>query len=91
MFVSIVANRIKNAYRGMSWLVLRRNIAGSAAGFTVLSFVNDVLQVLGGRMSPGLLLLSPFLNFALFCLFFFLVGVPYYFLRNLILPSKETP
>jgi hypothetical protein len=90
MFVSKVAKRIKSAYRGMSWLVLRRNIAWSSAGFTGISFASDVIQVMGGRMSPLFLFISPFLNFGLYCTFFFLVGTPYYFLRNIIISPRKS-
>ena len=91
--LAIVGTRIKNAYEGMSWLVLRRNIAWSSAGFTGLQFAGDCIQVLNGRgLSPAGLFLSPFLNFAGFWLFFFCVGVPYYFLRNIIIsPTAISP
>ena len=92
MFILAVGKRIKNAYEGMSWLVLRRNVTWSSAGFAGLQFAGDCIQVLNDRgLSPVGLFLSPFFNFAGFWLFFFCIGVPYYFLRNIIIPPKATP
>jgi hypothetical protein len=81
--------RIKRAWRGLKWTILRRNVGWAAAVFTALSSLNDCIGAMNGRVPLWLMLFSPLLNFPLYCLFFTMLGLPYYFLRNLVLPPPE--
>lgn len=81
-------NRLKRAWNGVKWSILRENVGWAALVFTVIGFLNDCVQVMNGG-SLWLMWLSPFINFPLHCLFFTMLGLPYYFLRNLVLPPRE--
>lgn len=85
-----MTHRIQRAWRGMKWSVLRHNVAVAAACFASLAWLNDCVGAMSGRLSMMMFLLSPFINFPLYCLFFLMLGAPYYFLRNLIIPPPET-
>jgi len=82
-------NRIKAAWHGVKWSILRRNIGWCAALFTGISVMNNFVQVAGGRMSGEMMLISPFLDFPIYCLIFTILGLPYYFIRNIIIPPNE--
>lgn len=83
-------NRITRAWRGMKWTVLRHNVAVAASCFAALAWLNDCVGAMSGRLSILMFFFSPFINFAAFFLFFLMLGAPYYFLRNLIIPPPET-
>lgn len=82
-------NRIKMAWHGVKWSILRKNVGWSAAVFTGLSTLNDFVAISRGNLPPWFLFLSPFLNFPVYCAFFTMLGLPYYFIRNILIPPQE--
>jgi hypothetical protein len=81
-------NRIKRAWNGVKWSILRRNVGWAALIFTMISFLSNCSQMMNGG-SLWFLWLSSFITFTFNCLFFTMVGLPYYFLRNLVFPPRE--
>ena len=82
-------NRFKRAWAGVVWSTLRENVGWAALVFSVISFLNEVVGAMKGG-SLWVMWLTPFISFPFYCFFFTMVGLPYYFLRNLVLPPRDS-
>ena len=83
-------NRIKRAWRGVKWSVIRRNAGWAGVVFTFFSFLKVLINLTNPEYPTWLLLVTPPATFVSYYAFVVVVGTPYYFIRNIIIGITAT-
>lgn len=79
-------NKLQKAWNDIKFSILHRNVTFTAVIFTIIASLKycSVIDASNSHIFLGIMLM----NFVLQYIFLFVIGLPYYFIRNILFPPK---